>query len=376
MYFSRKSCFLIIQWKCRGVTHEQLPKMRRGKKTFTKCDTRDFHMNAKPRYLIFSVDTEPDNLWAGRRRGHVFTHDNIAAGIAGAAPLLKELGVKPVFFVSHSVAASAAPADILATATATFSCEIGSHFHPCDTPPFSRKDEVSTDNILKLSDAQLEEKFTNLHRSITARFGKISSFRAGAWTIDNRTVSLLMAHGYRCDSSITPGISWTSIGRGSHLLAPRRSYYLDERDVCTEGKSGVLEVPVSIRSDRRVPGFFPPPVSSLFTMPLASQKGFFISRVRQMKRFRPKWLRPAFTSLDEMKTIAVPLLEETGFLHVMVHSTELACGTSPYVSSEAERQRLLDRLRGIFTFALLQGCAPVTMAEYADLVSGRMGKPA
>jgi hypothetical protein len=332
-------------------------------------------MDAQPRYLIFSVDTEPDNLWAGRRRAHQFTHDNIAAGIAGAAPLLKELGVKPVFLVSHSVAHSAASVDMLATVAKTLPCEIGSHFHPCDTPPFAGKDTVSTDNILKLSDDQLEEKFSNLHKSITAAFGEPKSFRAGAWTIDTRTVSLLKSHGYRCDSSITPGISWTLIGRPSYVLAPRRSYLIDERDICAEGMSGVLEVPVSIWPKKRVPWFFPPQVSSLFTMPLASQKGFLMSRVRQIRRFRPMWLRPAFNSLDEMKTVAVPLLEETGVLHVMVHSTELACGTSPYVSTEAERQRLFDRLQGIFTFALLQGCTPVTMAEYADLVWGSMEKP-
>jgi hypothetical protein len=350
--------------------------MRRKKKNpSTECDARDLHMNAKPPFLIFSVDTEPDNLWAGRRHGHVFTHDNIAAGIAGTTPLLKDLGVKPVFFLSHSVAFSAASADILASVAATLPCEIGSHFHPCDTPPFSAGEKVSTDNILKLSDAQLEEKFSNLHKSITARFGEIRSFRAGAWTIDARTVSLLKSHGYRCDSSITPGISWALIGRPSYVWAPRRSYYLDERNVCAEGHSGVLEVPVSIRPKKRVPGFFPALGSSLFTMPLASQKGFLMSRVRQIRRFRPMWLRPAFNSLDEMKTVAVPLLEETGFLHVMVHSTELACGTSPYVSTEAERQRLLDRLRGIFRFALVRGCTPVTMAEYADIVSGRMEKP-
>jgi hypothetical protein len=332
-------------------------------------------MDAKPRYLIFSVDTEPDNLWAGRGRGHQFTHDNIAAGTADVAPLLKKLGVKPVFLVSHSVAHSAASADILATVAATLPCEIGSHFHPCDTPPFTGEDTVSTDNILKLSDALLEEKFSNLHKSITAAFGKPKSFRAGAWTIDNRTVSLLKSHGYRCDSSITPGISWTLIGRPSYVLAPRRSYLLDERDICTDGLSGVREIPVSIWPKKRVPWFLPPQVSSLFTMPLASQKGFLMRHVRQMRRFRPVWLRPAFNSLDEMKTIAGTLLEETGFLHVMVHSTELACGTSPYVSTEEERQRLFDRLQGIFAFALLQGCTPVTMAEYADAVRGSKGKP-
>ncbi len=319
------------------------------------------------RSLLFSIDAEPDSLWT-RTRGHAFTHDNIA-GITRALPLFEQRSIKPTFFVSYSVASSDVCTAILQNAREKTSGEIGTHFHPCDTPPFSGNGERETDNILRVDDGLLTEKFERLHAMILGRFGKPVSYRSGAWTIDKRIVALLAARGYRVDSSVTPGISWSLIGRPSYQHAPRSRYVIDVDNMSKNGSSGIIELPVSIWPPRSLLEKMPSPVSSFFTMPMASKKNIPMLGLKALRRIRPKWLRPAFQSLDEMKAIAGPLLEKSGFLHVMCHSTELAVGTSPYVQNAMEQKEFFHRLEGVFRLAADQGCTSATLSEYAQAVA-------
>jgi uncharacterized protein (TIRG00374 family) len=322
-------------------------------------------MTPASRYLLFSVDTEPDNMWHARQR-HSFTHENIA-GVLSSLPLFRRCGVKPTFFVSYSVAASDDATRLLIQACRALPCEIGTHFHPCDTPPFLEKKVPATDNILRVPDGLLEQKFENLHSIITSRFGRPRSYRSGAWTIDSRIVRLLSRNEYRTDSSVTPGVSWRLIGRPSYLAAPRTGYFLDEKDMSARGFSGIFEVPVSLWAQKPGLAMLPPLFSSFFTMPLASHRHVPLRNVKALKALRPVWLRPAFKSLDEMVRISQHLLEETGFLHVMCHSNELTVGTSPYVTTPQERELFFQRLEAFFRHAIGLGCTPVTLSEYTDI---------
>jgi uncharacterized membrane protein YbhN (UPF0104 family) len=322
-------------------------------------------MAPSSRFLLFSVDTEPDNMWHARQR-HSFTHENIA-GVLSSLPLFRRCGVKPTFFVSYSVAASDDATRLLIQACRALPCEIGTHFHPCDTPPFLEKNGAATDNILLVPNGLLKQKFEKLHSMITSRFGRPGSYRSGAWTIDSRVVRLLSGNEYRTDSSVTPGVSWRLIGRPSYLAAPRTGYFLDEKDMSARGFSGIFEVPVSIWPQKPGLAVLPPLFSSFLTMPLASHRHMPLRNVKALRALRPLWLRPAFKSLDEMVRISQHLLEETGFLHVMCHSNELTVGTSPYVTTPQERQQFFQRLEAFFNHAIGLGCTPVTLSEYTDI---------
>jgi hypothetical protein len=339
------------------------------------------------KYLLFSVDTEPDDEhWEGLGEGP-WSRENLR-GLPELQRRLGVLGVRATYLITHSVAAMGRLEDILAPSLAADACEIGTHFHPGDTPPFPRiapepgngavgkaagKDR---DNILRVPTDLLEAKFENLHALIVSRFGKPASHRSGAWALDSRVIRLLVKHGYKVDSSVTPGVSWKRNARPSYLGAPMHAYTLGDGDPCIAGDTGILEVPVSIWSPRRWDGTLAGRlIGDMLTMPLAARGGMGTRIVRALRPEPPQWLRPAFMEVPEMER-SLQCLESEGadYLHVMCHSNELWPGTSPYFGNRQEPDRFYARLDGIFRIALSRGYRPVTLAQYAEAFHASAGR--
>ena len=327
------------------------------------------------RYLLFTVDTEPDDpLWRGLHRGG-WTHENLR-GLPRLASVCRSLGIRPTFFISHSAAVQVEAAGALLPLLRDGACEVGTHLHPGDTPPFREREEALVDNILKVPDGLLEEKFASLHWEVWSRFGRPTAYRSAAWTLDGRLVRLLERHGYRADSSVTPGVSWRLHGRPSYLDAPPGAYRLGYGDPAVPGGSGIVEVPVSVWSPGRLDGATLPGrvLGDLFTMPLGSRSGPAVSLVKAVRPSPPQWIRPAFRTQAQMEETAGSLADEE-FLHVMCHSNELWPGASPYVKTRADLDAFYLRLEGFFRWALDRGYRPATVSGYAGLVeaSGRLG---
>jgi uncharacterized membrane protein YbhN (UPF0104 family) len=328
-------------------------------------------LNAKrPRYLIFSLDTEPDDAnWLGPRQGGL-SHENLRA-LPGLAERLRALGVKTTFLCSYSVGMHDSLTVSLDPLLRAGLAEIGAHFHPGDTPPFGPWDSEAGDNIIRLPDGALVDKFTRLHEALASRFGPMASYRSAAWAIDDRVVGQLNRHGYKVDSSVTPGVSWAWNRRPSYLSAPAGAYYLDPDEPARPGNSDLLEVPVSIYSPRRWDGSVAERMAGhLFTMPMAARVGLLARGVRAIRPPPPMWLRPAFKDLDALKQVA-ELLAGEEYLHVMCHSNELWPGASPYVKTQAEVDTVIGRLEGFLRHCLDQGYLPVTLKEYAETRASR-----
>ena len=325
---------------------------------------------SRPRYLLFSVDTEPDDpQWRGLGDGP-WSHENLR-GIPELQARLNALGVKATYLITHSVSEQGRLEEALGRELASGTCEAGTHFHPGDTPPFpkpARGREGDGDNILRVPDGMLAEKFARLHSEIASRFGRPTVHRAGAWAMDKRLTALLVAHGYRVDSSVTPGISWKRNGRPDYLGAPMRAYPLGLGDPAEPGDSGILEVPVSIRIPRRWQGTVAGAlVGDLLTMPLAARDSLPVRIVRALRPEPPRWLRPAFGKPEGLPGM-IRWFEAEGcdYLQVMCHSNELWPGTSPYSRTRADLDIFYANLESILREALSQGYTPVTLSAYAE----------
>lgn len=331
-------------------------------------NTPDAATTARPRYLLFSVDTEPDDPeWKGLDEGP-WRHENLR-GLPELQTRLNRLGVKATYLITHSVAQSGGLEETLSGELASGACEAGTHFHPGDTPPFPKGPGAPAhcDNILKVPTGLLEEKFAALHAMISARFGAPGVHRAGAWAMDRRVTALLAAHGYKVDSSVTPGVSWKRNGRPDYLGAPMRAYPMGMGDPAVAGDAGILEVPVSIWSPRRWHGTWAGAlVGDLLTMPLAARDTLPVRIVRALRPRPPQWLRPAFGDAQSMAAM-IPWFEAQGcdYLHVMCHSNELWPGSSPYAKTREDLDSFYRRLEEILRGALDQGYTPVTLSAYA-----------
>jgi hypothetical protein len=78
------------------------------------------------------------------------------------------------------------------------------------------------------------------------------------------------------------------------------------------------------------------------------------------------WLRPSYSSLEDMKRLARRLAaDRVPLLNVLFHSSEAIVGGSPYNRTESELQAFLNRLDQFLAFATSElGATSVTFAEF------------
>lgn len=88
--------------------------------------------------------------------------------------------------------------------------------------------------------------------------------------------------------------------------------------------------------------------------------------LRKLGIARVLWLRPSYSSLDDMKRLAARIkVERTPTLNLLFHSSEAVVGRSPYNRTETELGAFLDRLERFFEYAIGElGAVPATFREF------------
>jgi hypothetical protein len=104
-------------------------------------------------------------------------------------------------------------------------------------------------------------------------------------------------------------------------------------------------------------------------MPLVSRRGIAANCIRRLRTWRPIWLRPAFESEDDMLRAIDGLAPQAPQIHVMCHSNEFWPGGSPYSRTPEDVARNERRLSVVLDRAVSLGAVPVTLSEYAEILS-------
>lgn len=313
-------------------------------------------------FFIFSIDTEPDcPSWIGFDYKHLeFKNFDSLERLSN---LLYKYQIPVTFYQTWSSASNEKAINWLLKLKKDLNCEIASHLHPGDTPPYLKN---HTDNILELKNDELETKFVSLHKKLTGIYGKPDSFRGAAWTIDSRTIRLLEKFKYTSDSSVTPGISWKIRDRIDFTKSSNKPYFIDSSFPGKIGTSTLLEVPVSIRTivpkHIRITGI----AGSLISMPLSSRGTIFFQIMKRFP-FKPQWLRPAFTKWKTMKKVIDYSVLNTGIAHAMCHSSEFALGTSPYSMDNRSLNTIWERLDLMFSYIRSNDFIPITVSGYNEI---------
>src|SRR6185295_5005095 len=88
--------------------------------------------------------------------------------------------------------------------------------------------------------------------------------------------------------------------------------------------------------------------------------------LRKLGLLRLRWLRPSYSSLADMKSLAQSLARAgEPVLNVLFHSSEAIVGGSPYNRTPGELDGFLERLEQFLAFATRElHAVPVTFAEF------------
>jgi len=310
-------------------------------------------------HLIIGIDTEGDNQWSAASRLSP-TYENIYA-LPRLHTLLRQCQARPSYLVTYPVAVDPRSVDTLGRLAAGGDCELGAHHHAWETPPCDPQDARGLPYALQIPHDQFTRQLASLTGALRETAGYApSSYRSGRFGFHASHTSALEDAGYSVDTSIQPLFYEAHKGGPDFVDAPLTPYWLSHDSAIRAGDSSLLEVPVSAALNRQVPRWV---VRAYGRAP----HPYHTKRLlRLMRIVKTVWLRPSYSSLDEMKRFARRLVDSgEPVLNVIFHSSEAIVGGSPYNKTIGQLDAFLDRLRSFLNYAISDLQArPVTFKEF------------
>ena len=301
--------------------------------------------------FCITIDTEPDCdiHW---KRSQPLTFESITFGIPSILrPIWDKFGIRPVYFVSPEVVENDECCQTLKDEIAR-GAEIGTHLHSEYIEPQKKHEDISgtaSDEFPCFAyDAEIESaKIKNLTELIEKKLGvRPVSYRAARYGADLDTIKALEKLGYKVDSSVTPGVSWTRQGGPDHSRSPKQPYFISQTDYYSSGNSKILEVPITVSGKRLL--FLP------------GRWMFY------------RWLRPTHMTALEMKSLVAEFARNypSPVLNMMFHSMEVLPGKTPFVRTKLGQKMYLCRLNSILRYMIKRGFESKTLAEvYSQIVN-------
>lgn len=297
------------------------------------------------KYIIITVDTEGDDLWHYRDGGIITT--NNASYIPRFQSLCEEFGFKPVYLTNYEMITSSDFVNYIRPKAIQQLCEVGIHIHAWNNPPGYQLDKKYNGNpyLIEYPREIMREKFKITYDLITEQIGvKPVSHRAGRWTMNKDYFRLLEDFNIAIDCSITPGISWAT--NPGATISGGSDYSNEIHYPFFVGK--VLEVPVTIKKEHRFFG------NSLR------------SKARNLIKGETLWFRPANQSFEEMFHLLKEIEHnsDSDYIQMMIHSSELMPGGSPYFVSQEAIEGLYCTLVKLFSAFKKFNYTGITLKDY------------
>jgi len=299
--------------------------------------------------LFITIDTEED-LWGEFKR-----KDNPVENV-NRIPILQDLFNRykaiPTYLVNYPVVTNTCSLQILKKINDSYQCEIGTHCHPWNTPPFEEKINRYNSMLCNLSYNLQYKKIKTIHDKITQGFGmEPKCFRAGRWGFNTNTAHCLNKLNYTIDSSVSPFSNWKKEKGADYYLAPFNIYKFDPENILIKKTDGsLLEVPPTI-------GFF----QKNFKRSLLIRKWILETKLSKLRligilnKLRLNnfhWLSPELSNADEMMLLAKTFIKKKiSYLNLTFHSTSLLPGKSPFVQTNADLDKFLGTIETFLKFA-------------------------
>jgi hypothetical protein len=316
--------------------------------------------------FVITIDTEEDN-WGNNSR-----NDNPCSNIEQLLPLQEifdSFNVIPTYLLSFPVVNDPYSQKILGRFLIEGKCEIGTHCHPWNTPPF--EEQLCTENTMlsNLPGDLVFKKISYLHNAIVETFGITPvAFRGGRFAFDSSVAKTLVTLGYKIDTSITPYEDQSCFGGPDFSDCTPESYVFSEKDIFTPDPNGQLvEIPLStgflqnnFQLTNSMYKFFHKP--AMKRLKIAG----ILSRLHLLNR---ACLCPETWSEKTMIDLAKVFLKKRfNIVNLMFHSTSLKAGLSPFAKSKVEEARMFHRIKSFLQFARDNDIVNIKVSEAANII--------
>jgi hypothetical protein len=314
--------------------------------------------------FIITVDTEADNEWAGPK---IPTLKNLEY-IPRFQELCNRYSFKPTYLTSYEVLESSYFKEMMAAYLKSGNAEIGAHLHPWSCPPLV---DVTLHDLkyrpypnelpLTLFKNKMERLTTALEQAFNV---KPKTYRGGRWGFSPDQIEVLLDLGYIADSSVTPYISWEDHkgdpeGKGGpdYTKASIFPYFLNSPDSGKRSGPKLLEVPLTVLFNNSSSRIIYNSLANINTMRTILTK----------YRFGPQLFRPSHNKnakrlisiYNSAKLLSLP------YVQMMIHSSELMPGCSPYNPDIDSIERLFQNMEELFQYLQSDQLKGETLGDFA-----------
>ena len=317
--------------------------------------------SVNPPRLMITMDVEEEFDWRRPQQG-VDWEFNALGGMKTFHSAMSGLGMPVCLLVDYLVAVIPEAADTFRRWAENGEAEIGSQLHCWITPPHADTDPALTSFQCNLESGLERRKIATITDTIENKIGfRPQVFRAGRYGFGPATATILKEMGYKVDISIMPNASYRFEGGGPDATqVPDFPFWLDiERTL--------LEIPVSrgvigewknsfYRRPWRV---FDSPASRFLMLPAVLARLGLLERVT---------LSPEGQSFEDMVRLVEDQMHwNKSVFCISFHSSSLTPGGSPFVQSDADVQKLIDRTARLVEYLSSKyGFVPSTPLSYYD----------
>lgn len=318
------------------------------------------------RTISVSVDTEEEGLWGGAYPVRNCSTTNLR-GLPRFQSLCERYSVPPTYLIDAPVLDDQNAINALSGWREAGVCEIGTHCHPwCNPPIVSDTVSRAESYLCNLPEELQYEKLRWLTERIADTFGRSpTSYRAGRYGFDASTVTPLVKLGYQLDSSVLPTFDYRPTSGPSFIDFPRYPSFVLARN----GSNRLLEIPITTGFTASGAYRFRQRIRSVVETKWG-RKIKLASIANRLGISRLVKLSPEGTSFEELKGLVRSSIQAgVNHLVLMLHSTSLLPGYSPYAKDFSGVEALYDRLERILNYATKQhSCVGITLSEIPDLL--------
>ncbi len=315
-----------------------------------------------PMKLIITIDTEEDGWGNYVPTGHALK--NIRK-VPGLQDIFDGFGVSPTYLVTHPVATDDFSISLLKGILDGGRCEIGSHCHPWNTPPFEEEPSEKTSMLCNLPSGLQYKKLKTLHDAIRQNLGVAPvSFRAGRWGYNKDVAGNLYRLGYKVDSSVISYTDWSNYQGPdfSGISAQPRKITIEGAAHMPAGH--IWEVPATVGFLRK--NF----ALSNYILNLARVRTFSHFRIAgilcRLNITQKAWLSPETSDSGTMIKLAKMVMKNNyPFMNVFFHSNSLQAGLTPFVRTKDDERKFLQRIREFLAFAGAEGIESIRLSDTA-----------
>lgn len=310
------------------------------------------------RKFLLTIDTEEEFDWSAPfdRAAHSLTH---IPQIARFQSMCEQWGAHPVYLVDWPIAGDAQAREIIGSALARGTANIGLQLHPWTNPPFDEPVSVFNSFAGNLPPEIEAAKFEALHQRVSEGFGrKPLIYRAGRYGVGASSAEMLIKAGIRIDSSVRALFDYSALGGPDFSDYPAEPYRADHN-------GRLLELPLT--------AVYSGPLRSLGRrlQPLKRRIPPLSNALAHTGLLQRLPLTPEGTRISEaIRAIDLALAGGQRLLVCSFHSPSLAPGNTPYVESEQALERFYAWFAAIFAHLARRG---IGHARLEDILTASGG---